>query len=270
MTTLRAHDWRWKPDGGYYPIQTEELERDPRLPNFRMRSDLKIARLFDRYLPRGRTPDVLELGCGASQWLPYLGLRKKCRVTGLDYEASAVELTVANMRGAGAKGTILHRDAFAAHDNDDLVGRFDLVYSMGLLEHFEDVVTCLGVVARYLRAGGLVLTTVPNLQGPNWALQRFADRRVLEMHVIYDVTRLRRRHEEAGFSTLETGYAGFFDGFLTATAPGVPGWRRRLHRALCRASNLAARGWLSITHERIAPEVRWLSPTIYYVGRRRQ
>ena len=268
MTTLRAHDWRWKPDGGYYTRRAEELEEAPLLPDLRTPRDARIARLFHELLPRERTAAVLELGCGASRWLPYLALREGCRVTGVDYEPSAVALTIANMRGAGAEGAILCRDAFSVGDNVDLAGRFDVVYSMGLLEHFADIGKCLDAAARYLRPRGMILTTVPNLQGVNWALQRFGDLRVLETHVVYDVAHLRECHERTGFVTRAAGYVGFYDGFLSATAPGVAEWRRRMHATLCRTSNLAAQGWVSITRARVAPELAWLAPKVYYVGRR--
>ena len=268
MTTLQAHDWRWRPDGGYYTSRAEDLESDPLLPDFWTRRDARLARLFDEALPKDRTPEVLELGCGASRWLPYLALRKGCRVTGLDYEPSAVALTIANMRGAGAPGEILCRDAFSVGENADLVGRFDVVYSMGLLEHFADIGKCLDAAARYLRPRGVIVTTVPNLQGVNWALQRFGDLRVLQTHVVYDVTRLRERHERTGFVTRAAGYIGFYDGFMSATAPGVAEWRRRVHRTLSWTSNLAAQGWVCMTRARLTPEMGWLAPKVYYVGRR--
>lgn len=268
MKTVREHDWRWKADGGYYTNSAVELRDNPLLPDFRKLRDRKFAALFDRFVPAGGG-EVLELGCGASRWLPYLALRKGSRVSGVDYEPSAVDLTVANMRGAGAAGAILCRDAFDAAANADLGGRFDLVYSLGLLEHFDDLVRCLRAVVSYVRPGGLVMTIVPNLQGVNWALQRYGDLRILETHVVYDVDRLRRRHEEAGLATLATGYAGFYDGFVSATAPSTPPRRRRMHHAICRATNMAARAWLLATRERIAPELPWTAPAVYYVGRRR-
>lgn len=265
---LRPHDWRWQAGGGYYTSRPEDLEQHARLPDFRKRRDVQTAGLFDAFLPRDRTPEVLELGCGASAWLPYLALRKGCRVTGLDYEPSAVELTLANMRGANAAGDVLCRDAFATADNIDLVGRFDMIYSRGLFEHFADVVTCLRAVSPYLRRDGVILTMVPNLQGLNWALQRFGDIRVLETHVIYDVDLLRRRHEEAGFTTLFAGYLGFYDGFVSATAPGISQWRSTVHRTLCLASNLIAHHFARVMRGRALPEWAWLSPCVIYVGRR--
>ncbi len=266
-TVLRSHDWRWKPGGGYYTAEPEILERDPRLPDLRIPRDAEMARLFDEYLPDDRTPEVLELGCGASQWLPYLALRKGCRVSGLDREASAVDLAMANMRGAGARGDILCRDAFVTAANADLLGRFDLVYSRGLLEHFADIVDCLRRVRPYLRPDGIILTTVPNLQGVNWTLQRFGDLRVLETHVVYDVELLRRRHEEAGFDSLAAGYLGSYDAFLSESAPGTARWRRMTHGALCRASSVIADRCRRMTYGRAALRGRWFAPYVYYVGR---
>ena len=264
---LRAHDWRWKTGGGYYTSQVGDLEQRPLLPDLRKRRDREIARIFEDIVPASGY-DILELGCGASRWLPYLALNKDCRMTGLDYEPSAVELTLANLRGAGVSAEIFCRDAFSLMANTDLVGRFDLVYSMGLLEHFADVVGCLRAVREYLRPSGLILTTVPNLQGVNWLLQRFGDLRVLETHVVYDVARLCERHREAGFETLAAGYLGFYDGYLSAVAPDTPRSRRLVHQAICRYSNLLATAWLTSTRGGIAPDLPFLAPTVYFVGRR--
>jgi SAM-dependent methyltransferase len=269
MKALRAHDWRWKADGGYYFRSVAELQENPLLPDFRKVRDCKIAALFDRYLPRTEHPDVMELGCGASRWLPYLAIYKDCRVVGLDYEMLAVDLTLANMGGAGAHGSVLCRDAFDTTANTDLFERFDLVYSFGLLEHFDDVVQRIRAVVRYLRPGGILMTMVPNLQGLNWLLQRYGDRRILETHVVYTVADLRHRHEEAALDTLTAGYAGFYDGFLSATAPTTPRLRRRAHRAICRATNLTAWALLKLTRNHFAPELVWTAPAIYYLGRRR-
>lgn len=63
----------------------------------------------------------------------------------------------------------------------------------------------------------------------NWALRRYGDRRILETHVVYDVARLRRQHE--------------------------------------RVTNLAARAWLVATHQRLAPELSWVAPAVYYLSR---
>lgn len=80
-------------------------------------------------------------------------------------------LASANLEGAGGTGEIYCRDAFVLDKNRDLLGRFELVYSMGVFEHNDDVVEKLLVLRNYLKDGGRTLTVVPNLGGVNWLLQ---------------------------------------------------------------------------------------------------
>src|SRR4029077_8297122 len=91
----------------------------------------------------------------------------------------------ANLAGAGAAGDIHCGDAFALWRRDGLRGGFDLVYSMGLLEHFADRAARIAEAAHYLKPGGRILTTVPNLQGLNWLLQRIGSLDTLRAHVVH-------------------------------------------------------------------------------------
>jgi 2-polyprenyl-6-hydroxyphenyl methylase/3-demethylubiquinone-9 3-methyltransferase len=248
----------------------EEIVRNPLLPDLGRLRDRRLLDLFDRFggvAPRSR---VLEIGCGRSRWLPFLARERGLEVSGVDIEPFAAELASANLLACGAAGEILCRDAFALSRNEDLLDRFDLVYSTGVMEHFDDVVDRLAVLARYLRPGGRILTTVPNLHGVNWALQRLADRETLEMHVVYDPARLQRAHESAGFLTIASGYRGFFDGYLSSAGRAPAGPRRRLHGWLCRAGGMAGEAWLRTGRGAITPETRWLSPHVFFVGARLQ
>jgi hypothetical protein len=50
----------------------------------------------------------------------------------------------------------------------------------------------------YLKLGGRLLTTVPNLHGLNWIMQRMSDLRTLQVHLVYDRAVLVAVHEAAG------------------------------------------------------------------------
>ena len=267
MNGVRPSDRLWKEGGGYYTQSEEELIKHPLLPDFRRLRDWRLLGLFKRHANLSAGSAVLEVGCGRSPWLPYLASHERCVAVGIDIEPFAAQLARANLAGSGAKGDILCRDAFDLKQNEDLTGRFDLVYSMGVIEHFDDADRRLAVLARYLRPEGCILTTVPNLQGVNWALQRLADRKLLEMHVIYDAKKLARVHEAAGFHTIAAGYVGFFDGYLTSTA-GVPwGARRRIHHWLCWACNMGSAAWVRVINGVATPELSWAAPLVFYVGR---
>lgn len=267
-TGVRPSDWLWKQGAGYYREEAGELVVRPILPDPRRLLDRRIGGLFARHGGLGPASRVLEVGCGRSAWLPYVARTFGCSVVGIDIEPYAAELARANLAGAGARGEVLCRDAFVLERRDPLRESFDLVYSMGVLEHYDDVVERLAILRGYLRPGGRILTTVPNLQGVNWLLQRLADLRTLETHVIYNARRLGRVHEEAGFRTLACGYAGFCDAHLSSTAGARSALRRRLHLRLCWMLGLCCEAWARLGWNRVTPELRLLSPHVFCAGQR--
>jgi 2-polyprenyl-6-hydroxyphenyl methylase/3-demethylubiquinone-9 3-methyltransferase len=259
----------WKEDGGYYTEDPEDLQRRPVLPDLKRLRERRIFDLFRLHGNLGRWSEVLEIGCGRSKWLPCLAQHFGCRVTGLDIEPYAAELARANLAGAAVGGKILCRDAFDAGSNEDLVNRFDLIYSMGVMEHFDDAAERLAILSRYLKPGARILTSVPNLQGFNWLLQRYASLERLQMHVVYSAKSLADIHRRAGFETLAAGYAGFYDGFLSAVDRHTAPRRQKLHGWMCWSSNMAAEAWIRTWHGRITPELKWAAPHVFCVCRRR-
>jgi len=270
MTTARVgpSDWLWKEGGGYYTETAGELVLRPILPDIGRPRDRRLFDLFERHCGLGPGSRVLEAGCGRSRWLPFLAKRLGCRVTGIDIEPHAADLASANLRGAGAEGDVVCGDAFALHRREDLRGAFDIVYSMGVLEHFPDVVGRIASLALYLKPGGRILTTVPNLQGLNWLLQRLGDLRTLEAHVVYDAPALVKVHEAAGLQTIAAGYVGFFDAYLSSSAGSASRLRRQTHAGVCRTLSRCAEAWLRLLGGRGTPEMRYLAPHVFYVGRR--
>lgn len=271
MTTARLgpSDWLWKEGGGYYTETPGDLRLRPILPDVGRPRDRRLFDLFVTTCSLRRGSRVLEAGCGRSRWLPFLAARLGCRVAGIDIEPHAAELARANLEGAGVGGEIVCGDAFTLHRRGELRGAFDVVYSLGVLEHFPDVVGRISSLSLYLKPGGRLLTTVPNLHGPNWWLQRLGDRRTLEAHVVHDPPSLQEAHEAAGLKTIAAGYAGFFDAYVSSSAGSRSRLRRSVHGRVCRALGLCSEGWLRLLRGRGTPETRFLSPHVYYVGRRR-
>jgi SAM-dependent methyltransferase len=258
---------RWKQGGGYYFHDPEALQSHPLLPDLARLRDRRILELFDRHGGVQSGSRVLEAGCGGSPWLPFLAVERKCQVFGLEREPHAAELARANLKGAGADGVIFCRDAFDLEGNADLAGKFDVVYSMGLVEHFDDPEVRLHALGLYLAPGGRIITTVPNMRGANWLLQRLGNREILEMHVIYDPERLARAHQAAGLHVLASGHAGFFDGHMTACGHSS-GIRRWLHAGLCRTAGRMSEAWLRLGHGTVTPELGWWSPHVFCVAER--
>jgi hypothetical protein len=134
------------------------------------------------------------------------------------------------------------------------------------MEHFDDPAARIADAACYLKPGGRILTTVPNLHGINWALQRLGSFETLRAHVTHTARSLAHAHERAGFLTVASGYTGFCDGYLSSAAGAGSRLRKTIHRRACRALGLGSEAWLRLTRGRVSPETRFLSPHVFYAG----
>jgi len=263
MDPVGPSEWLWKEGAGYYTHTESDLLEKPMLPNERFVRDRLMMRMFREQGRLSRGSKVLEIGCGRSPWLPYLAQEIGCHPYGIDIEPHAARLAQANLAGAGLNGQIYCRDGFDADLNKDLWGQFDLVYSLGVIEHLDDVSNKLRALGHFLKPGGRLISMVPNLQGLNWAMQRFGSVPVLQAHVVFTTRTLRDAHERAGFQTLDTSYVGFCDGFLTSSS-GEPRLKQLAHRTACRVLSLCTAAW---SRARLPiQEWRYIAPLVVYVG----
>lgn len=97
--------------------------------------------------------DVLEVGCGRGTVSQYFNVYDGARITLTDVSESAIDLAKHNLAENGATGTALVANA----DNLPLPSHsFDLVFSIGLLEHLDDYDAIVWEKFRVLRSGGMV------------------------------------------------------------------------------------------------------------------
>jgi len=176
----------------------------------------RLDEVFSRYLRPGAA--VFEAGAGGSRWLPYLATRFSCRVNGMDYSEPGVRAAREHLRQASVAGTVTLGNVLEPHP--DLERQFDLVWSAGLIEHFDDPARVVGGLARFLRPGAVMVTLVPNLQGAVGRLHRVVDAAVYRMHRVLDPADLDRAHAAAGLVPVEpAAYFGVF-------SLGVANWSR--------------------------------------------
>lgn len=264
MNPVGPSEWLWKEGSGYYTETELDLLQRPYLPNERSVRDQRMMQVFRGHAGLSRGSEVLEIGCGRSPWLPYLARAIGCRISGIEIEPYASRLARANLAGVGVEGQIYCRDGFDPHQNEDLWGRFDLVYSIGVIEHLESVSEKLQRLACLLKPGGRLLSLVPNFQGINWAMQRLISLPVLRAHVVYDTRSLQEVHERAGFTTVASEYVGFFDGFLTSHVGETSRLKLSMHSTMCRSLAIGSVMWSRLGLP--TGEWRWTAPFVIYVG----
>ncbi len=181
--------------------------RDPQLPDPLALTHVErsFAALFDTVL-RDLPPSTrsLEIGCANSIWLPHFARRFGFRITGLDYSEIGCAQTRAAFEAAGLDGEIVCTDAFSPPAR--LLESFDLVFTLGVVEHFDDTGGALAAFSRFLRPGGLLLTVIPNLRGANGLVQRIVNPRVLRMHVPLTARELRAAHARADLTEVRVRY----------------------------------------------------------------
>lgn len=228
---------------------------------WRSRGDRAILRVLKRFLPPGRGRRALELGCGDSYWLPYFGRELGFDVAGIDYSpvrSARVERLLRSRRVPGEIRCGDFRDVPPGWE-----AAFDVVYSGGVIEHFERPDEILRVFARYVRPGGLLVTTVPNFTGLWGTVQRWADREVYASHRIFGLRDLRAFHGGTGLRLLHAAHLRWADPSVVNYSNWPP-LLRKIAGGVCYYLNLGLGALDPLGH----PPGRWLSSNLVSVASR--
>lgn len=201
-------------------------------------SDLnEILKVFDRFLPRNRRFSVLEIGGAPGQYLAYMTKNFPCSITSLDYSTIGCSQTKKNFQLLRLKGTVYQRNLFS--DLSDLP-LFDIVYSLGFVEHFFNVQKVIQRHLCLLKPGGLLLVGVPNFQGINHFLARILRPEVLKNHnlLAMDKNYWQNLENNLALEIIFKKYIGGFNPEIFARANNANGKKRqRLLNFLLAATN---------------------------------
>jgi 2-polyprenyl-3-methyl-5-hydroxy-6-metoxy-1,4-benzoquinol methylase len=148
-----------------------------RLPSPLIVATRDLQRLLKAHVREGNK--VLEIGCAPGKLLAWIAAVLRASVAGIDYSPrglaqthrlfSALNLT-ADLRCEDFRGT-----TFPANN-------FDVVFSVGVIEHFDDPRDIVRKHLSLVRPGGTALMTVPNYSGIYGRLQRYFDAESLLFH----------------------------------------------------------------------------------------
>jgi 2-polyprenyl-3-methyl-5-hydroxy-6-metoxy-1,4-benzoquinol methylase len=209
---------------------------------------------------------VLEIGAGNSSILLALASAPEpgASFSGLDYAEAGCASLQQRARRQNIEVGVIHADMFAP--DPALLGQFDVVYSLGVVEHFKDLTATMDKLALFLAPGGRMLTVIPNMRGLlGWLTRRF-NRRVYDLHNPHDLASLVDGHKRAGLEVLESGYLCSNNfGLLASCIERPAGLRWHAYTLLSRFSKLS---WYLESRWGEAPKSGWLSPYLYVVTTR--
>jgi SAM-dependent methyltransferase len=172
----------------------------------------EILDVFDKYLPVNENCLALEIGGAPGQYLMYMAKAYKYQPHSLDYSETGNEQTLRNFRAARMQVRVYKKDLFAGNCERDMP-QFDLVYSLGFIEHFDDLNEVVKRHVALLKPGGTLLLGTPNLRG----IYRFFLCRTAPDHVaVHNLDTMNLSNwdsfeNELGLKRLFRGYIGGFE-----------------------------------------------------------
>jgi 2-polyprenyl-3-methyl-5-hydroxy-6-metoxy-1,4-benzoquinol methylase len=182
--------------------------------------------LWEDRLPRKNNPAIrlLEIGCAQSRWMPYFAREWGYTVAGLDYSELGCRQSRQLLAREGIAGEVYHQDLF--HPAPGQSSSFDLIFSNGVVEHFQDTAAVLKQLAIYLKPEGLMITLIPNLTGWLGNLQQQLGPEVMAVHQPLTLEGLAQAHAAAGLLPSCCAYLAFLH--FSVVHPGARwrDWRR--------------------------------------------
>ena len=194
-------------------------------------STAAILSTIDRFAASDAPRSVLEIGGAPGGYLVHFWRRFNYQVCVLDSSAVGVEMTARNFQLLGVPGRVIHGDLFAPPEPRR---RFDIVYSLGLIEHFADTAAVIAAHLEFVRPGGTLIVGCPNFRGLNLALLRWLSPSMLAWHNLeaMNVSRWPEFERSLGLEVQFRGYIGGFQpaAFWRCERDSI--WARALRRAL--------------------------------------
>jgi SAM-dependent methyltransferase len=148
-----------------------------RLPSGLLIGTRNIQRVLRRHIRPGM--QVLELGCAPGKILAWTAVKLGARVSGLDYSEQGIAWSTRLFQTLGAAADLRREDVLNTSFPRE---SFDLVYSWGLIEHFDDPRPLVRAHVELARPGGLALIGVPHYGGFYGKVQGRLDPANLRLH----------------------------------------------------------------------------------------
>jgi SAM-dependent methyltransferase len=212
----------------------------------------QFSHLARKFIPDGSGKKAIELGAMPGNHLVYFHKVFGFHVTALDYVSDTSLLRNTFDKNNVTEYEIFNCDLFSV----DIQSNFDLVFSSGLVEHFDDPIAILDKHHQMLRPGGLLFIGIPNTRYLHWIFMSMFCKDVLDVHRTHLMSFpvLRAYAQSTGMEVLFCDYITTFRPFYP-----TPLWFAWCSRAITKALRLV--GLENIPN-------RFASPFIFFIAKK--
>jgi SAM-dependent methyltransferase len=225
--------------------------------------------LLNKYLPKTKGVKVLEVGSAPGTTLVRLKQTYGYIPFGVEYSDDGVVLNRAVFAENNInEDNVIKADFFSEGFQNQYKDYFDIVLSVGFIEHFKEVEEAINKHVNLLRPGGHLIVIIPNLRGMNRILVDFFHKEVMTIHntTIMEKTTFSSLFNEEELSTLYCGYYGTFNFGLFNTKAKSP---RKYVLSFCKIIQLFLNMVFHLILRNRGAEHRLFSPYLIYIGTRK-
>ena len=171
-------------------------------------------KLFREFCQGGKIESSIEVGGFPGYFSVFLAKHLDVKPTLLDFYIDSEKVQqLCEFNGLSSDRIELIEHDFLSYESDR---QYDLVFSCGLIEHFENIEELIDRHIDLLAPGGRLFVEIPNLLGLNGWVQNRWDPENLAIHNLasMDLERLRASAERHKLSEIQASYFGRFGTWL--------------------------------------------------------
>jgi 2-polyprenyl-3-methyl-5-hydroxy-6-metoxy-1,4-benzoquinol methylase len=132
-----------------------------------------------KFLHETTNETIFEIGCAPGNFLIYFYKEYWYIPHGIDYSGQWVRKTQKNFMTQRIPGKIWQQDFFDDSFMDAYRDSYDVVFSLGFIEHYADPTVAIQRHFDLTKPGGIVIITIPNL---NWLNKIFVPKDIQNLH----------------------------------------------------------------------------------------
>jgi len=226
--------------------------------------------IYKKYMPKTKGLKVLEIGSAPGNNLVKLSQTFGFVPYGVEYSESGVELNRKIFASHNINpDNVIHADFLRDEFHKQYKGYFDIVVSIGFIEHFTNIEDIIKKHIDLLTKGGYLIVNIPNLRGVNYALQWIFQKEIPVSMIDTNIMQKRefsRFFDKECLSTLFCDYYGTFNFGLFNTKKGSP---LCLVLTFCKVLQLMLNVVFRLLFGKRGAESKTFSPYLLFIGVRK-